>query len=247
MRKVTRGQLRRLRRGWQGERGFLQVRKRVRDIPQEDCCRSRILTAKKLRQQAIRVSKTCILMVQVKILKNFKVEHAGLILLLLAGGLVVLTSQPVTVVVDHTITRTQLNEAITTVSVTTFSRVTVTTTMSTSTYTQPQPGQVAPPVNQQYCGYPFNPWLCNEGAPVTVTGYLTTDSSCTFLYAGTGQNYVVWNLPKNGTWNGRPVQVYGFVYPNWPQGQPFPQNPFQQTVCVGIPMWSIYPFIQSVG
>jgi hypothetical protein len=97
--------------------------------------------------------------------------------------------------------------------------------------------------NQQYCGYPFNPYVCNEGPPVTITGYLTSDSSCVNLYAGTGQNYVVWNLPH--TYPPGAYQVYGFVYPNWPETQPFPPYPFQKTICVGIPMWAIPPYIQS--
>jgi len=97
--------------------------------------------------------------------------------------------------------------------------------------------------NQQYCGYPFNPYMCNEGQPVTITGYLTSDSSCVYLYAGTGQNYVVWNLPR--TYPPGAYQVYGFVYPDWPQTQPFPPYPFQKTICIGIPMWTIPPYIQS--
>ena len=102
-----------------------------------------------------------------------------------------------------------------------------------------------PPIwfNNQYCGYPFNPILCNESPPVTVTGYLTNDTSCVTLYNGAGQTYVVWNLPK--TYPGGAYQVYGYVYPNWPQTQPFPPYPFQQTICIGIPLWAIPPYIQS--
>lgn len=95
----------------------------------------------------------------------------------------------------------------------------------------------------QYCGYPFNPYHCNEGPPVTITGYLTNDTTCVNLYAGTGQNYVVWNLPA--TEPAGAYQVYGFVYPSWPQTQPFPPYPFQKTICVGIPMWAVSPYIQS--
>lgn len=101
--------------------------------------------------------------------------------------------------------------------------------------------------NQQYCGYPFNPTVCNEGPPVTVTGYLTSDSSCVDLYVATGLTYVVWNLNQTtiSNYQNQAVQVYGFVYPNWPQTQPFPPYPFQKTLCVGIPMWSIPPYIQA--
>jgi hypothetical protein len=96
--------------------------------------------------------------------------------------------------------------------------------------------------NQQYCGYPFNPYVCNEGPPVTITGYLTNDTTCVTLYVGSGQNYIVWNLPK--TYSTGAYQVYGFIYPNWPQTQPFPPYPFQKTICVGIPMWAVPPYIQ---
>ena len=95
----------------------------------------------------------------------------------------------------------------------------------------------------QYCGYPFNPYHCNEGPPVTVTGYLTNDTTCVNLYVGSGQTYVVWNLPH--TEPDGAYQVYGFVYPNWPQTQPFPPYPFQKTICIGIPMWAIPPYIQT--
>jgi hypothetical protein len=97
--------------------------------------------------------------------------------------------------------------------------------------------------NQQYCGYPFNPYLCNEGPPVTIAGYLTNDTSCVNLEVATGQSYVVWNLPK--TYPTGAYQIYGFIYPNWPSTQPFPPYPFQKTICVGTPMWAIPPYIQS--
>ena len=106
-----------------------------------------------------------------------------------------------------------------------------------------------PPIwfSQQYCGYPFNPYLCNEGPPVTVTGYLTSDSSCVNLYVATGVTYVVWNLNQTmiSQYQNQAVQVYGFIYPNWPQTQPFPPYPFQKTLCVGIPMWAMPPYIQT--
>jgi hypothetical protein len=109
----------------------------------------------------------------------------------------------------------------------------------------------------QYCGYPFNPYLCNEGAPVTINGYLTADGTCVDLSLVGGQTYVVWNLngyPANSTYASwvatqpyinKGVQVYGFVYPNWPPTQPFPPYPFQTSICVGIPIWSIAPYIQT--
>ena len=46
------------------------------------------------------------------------------------------------------------------------------------------------------CTYPFNPYLCNEGPPQTITGYLTNDTSCVDLYVGGEGTYVVWNLPQ---------------------------------------------------
>ena len=95
------------------------------------------------------------------------------------------------------------------------------------------------------CGYPFNPYYCNEGQPVTIGGYLTSDESCTFLYDGQGVNYVVWNLPRHQQYPSGTYQVYGYVYPDWPLGQPFPPYPFQRTICTGTPLWAIPPYIQS--
>jgi len=115
---------------------------------------------------------------------------------------------------------------------------------------------VGPPVGGNYqmpnlsnpaCQYPFNPYGCNEGSPVTITGFLSTSGSCTFLSPGNGPTYTVWNLPSNYTtpsFSGV-VQVYGFIYPNWPAQQPFPPYPFQRTVCMGTPMWAVYPYIQT--
>ena len=59
----------------------------------------------------------------------------------------------------------------------------------------------------------------------------------------TNENYVVWNLPQ--TYPDGSYQVYGFVYPNWPQTEPFPPYPFQRTLCIGIPIWSVAPYIQT--
>ena len=157
-------------------------------------------------------------------------------------------TQPTTYIASYTATATETQPY--TVTVASFSTL--------------QAGPPASWFNAQYCGYPFNPYVCNEGPPVTVIGYLTWDSSCVDLYVGTGQTYVIWNLPNlpsssttvtdtitlttattTAAIGQGAYQVYGFVYPNWPQGQPFPPYPFQQTLCVGIPMWAIPPYIQA--
>jgi hypothetical protein len=39
--------------------------------------------------------------------------------------------------------------------------------------------------------------------------------------------------------------VYGYIYPDWPLGLPFPPYPFQRIVCTGVPLWTIPPYIQS--
>jgi len=147
------------------------------------------------------------------------------------------------------VTQTQTNY-VTQIQFTTYTASFVTTSTETQAYTVTQASfstiPVGPPTawfGSQYCGYPFNPSLCNEGPPVTVTGYLTNSSGCVNLYVSTNENYVVWNLPK--TESDGAYQVYGFVYPNWPPTQPFPPYPFQTTLCVGIPMWAIPPYIQS--
>jgi len=136
-------------------------------------------------------------------------------------------------------------------------QITTYTVSLTTTSTQTQPYTVTmaslttlagpPPYwfNAQYCGYPFNPNLCNEGPPVTITGYLTNDTTCVNLYVGQNLNYVVWHLPK--TEPDGAYQVYGYVYPNWPQTQPFPPYPFQKTLCIGTPLWAIPPYIQSAA
>jgi len=138
---------------------------------------------------------------------------------------------------------TQVQLTIYTASFMTTSTETQVYTVSTASYTSLP---AAPPpywFNAQYCGYPFNPSLCNEGLPVTITGYLTNDTTCVDLYVGQGQTYVVWNLPATEPTGA--YQVYGFIYPNWPQTQPFPPYPFQKTLCIGIPMWAVPPYIQS--
>ena len=169
-----------------------------------------------------------------------------------------------------TVTQTQVNY-VTQMQFSTASYYTTWTETQTQAYTVTQASfttlAAGPPpswFNGQYCGYPFNPYTCNEGPPVTITGYLTWDSSCANLYVGSGQNYVVWNLPNlpsssfsvtatitlttattTAAISQGAYQVYGFVYPNWPQTEPFPPYPFQTTLCVGIPMWAIPPYIQS--
>jgi len=150
------------------------------------------------------------------------------------------------------VTQTQTNY-VTQMQFTTYTANFVSTSTQTQAYTVTMasyttPSAAGPPpawFTGQYCGYPFNPYTCNEGPPVTVIGYLTNDTTCVDLYAGTGQTYVVWNLPQ--TEPGGSYQVYGFVYPNWPQTQPFPPYPFQQTLCVGIPMWAVAPYIQTAS
>jgi len=151
---------------------------------------------------------------------------------------------PGTVTQTDYVTQMQL----TTASFNFISSTTMTETQ-TSTTTVASPSTMfvgGPPANwfnQEYCGYPFNPIVCNEGPPVTITGYLTNDNTCVNLYVGTGQNYIIWNLPQ--TYPAGAYQVYGYIYPNWPQTQPFPPYPFQQTICVGIPMWAVPPYIQN--
>jgi hypothetical protein len=150
------------------------------------------------------------------------------------------------------VTQTQTNYVtnyVTQMQFTTFSAGFTSSTTTTQAYTVTVASfstlAAGPPptwFSQQYCGYPFNPYVCNEGPPVTVTGYLTSDSSCVDLYVATGVTYVVWNLNK--TLSDSAYQIYGFVYPNWPPSQPFPPYPFQKTLCVGIPMWSIPPYYQ---
>lgn len=131
---------------------------------------------------------------------------------------------------------------LTTVSFTSSVTMTQSSTVTVASFSTLLAGPPQNWFNQQYCGYPFNPYVCYEGPPVTITGYLTNDSSCVNLYVGSGDNYIVWNLPK--TYTAGAYQVYGFIYPNWPPTQPFPPYPFQKTICVGIPLWAVPPYIQ---
>jgi len=147
------------------------------------------------------------------------------------------------------LTQTQTNY-VTQMQFTTYTANLVATSTETQAYTVTMGSYTTLPAgpppswfNGQYCGFPFNPYTCNEGPPVTVTGYLTNDTTCVDLYVGSGQTYVVWNLPH--TVSDGAYQVYGFVYPNWPQTEPFPPYPFQKTLCVGIPMWAVPPYIQT--
>jgi hypothetical protein len=150
-----------------------------------------------------------------------------------------IVSNTLTTTASFTSTSVQTSISLSTLS------ATVTTTMTTS-ISASNPFSPYNPYNSA-CGYPFHPYLCNEGPPVTITGYLTNDTSCVFLYVASGNsgtNYVVWNLPSN--YPTGPVQVYGFIYPDWPLGQPFPPYPFQTVTCGGTPMWAIPPYIQTV-
>jgi len=156
---------------------------------------------------------------------------------ILAVGLAV--RGPGTVTQTNYVTQMQL----TTISFTSSTTTTQSSTITVASFSTLLAGPPANWFNQQYCGYPFNPYLCNEGPPVTVTGYLTNDTSCVDLYVGSGETYVVWNLPKSYPTGA--YQVYGFLYPNWPPTQPFPPYPFQKTICVGIPMWTVPPYIQN--
>jgi hypothetical protein len=143
---------------------------------------------------------------------------------------------------------TQMQFTSYTASITTTSTQTQAYTVTMASFTTPVAGPPPSWFGSQYCGYPFNPNVCNEGPPVTVTGYLTGDTTCLDLYVGSGQTYVVWNLPNITYYlkHSGAYQVYGFVYPNWPPTQPFPPYPFQTTLCVGIPMWAIPPYIQTM-
>jgi hypothetical protein len=111
-------------------------------------------------------------------------------------------------------------------------------------------------LNSPQCQYPFNPYYCNEGAPQTVTGWLTYDGSCYDLYNGqaTGiaaSNFVLYNLPSSAnitSFFNRPIQAFGYIYPDWPQGTFFP--PYQAftygvTNCQGTPIWLVYPYIKQ--
>ena len=111
-------------------------------------------------------------------------------------------------------------------------------------------------VNNPTCQYPMNPYVCNEGQPVSIVGSFYNDSSCLTVYGTVipqgavspqPQTFVIWFYPSAPTTIplGSTVQVYGYIYPDWPQGYPFPPYPFQSTICVGIPMASIPPYYQA--
>jgi len=145
-------------------------------------------------------------------------------------------------VITNTSYVTQMQIATVSVSFTSSATMTMFSTMTVGSATT---AAGPPPIwfNQQYCGFPFDPLLCNEGPPVTVIGQITNDTECVTLYVGSGQTYVVWNLPE--TVPDGAYQVYGYVYPNWPPTQPFPPYPFQRTICIGTPMWAIPPYIEK--
>jgi len=156
-------------------------------------------------------------------------------------GLVVRGPSVITETQNNYITQTQF--ATYTANYLTTSTETQAYTVTAASYTTQAAGPPPTWFVGQYCGYPFNPYTCNEGPPVTVAGYLTNDTTCVDLYVATGETYVVWNLPK--TEPAGAYQIYGFVYPNWPQTQPFPPYPFQKTLCVGTPLWAVPPYIQT--
>lgn len=160
-------------------------------------------------------------------------------------GLAVRGSGVVTQTQTQTNYVTQMQLSTVSFSYTSGTTMTQTSTVTMASFTTLSYGPPPSWFSSQYCGYPFNPYTCNEGPPVTITGYLTSDSSCVDLYVTTGVTYVVWNLPQGTLTPQGAYQVYGFVYPNWPPTQPFPPYPFQKTLCVGIPMWSIPPYIQA--
>ena len=158
-------------------------------------------------------------------------------------GLAIRGPTVVTQIQNNYVTETQFTTYTANFLVTSTETQAYTVTMASFTTQQAGPGPPPAWFSGQYCGYPFNPYTCNEGPPVTVTGYLTNDTTCVNLYVSSGQNYVVWNLPQTEPTGA--YQVYGFVYPNWPQTQPFPPYPFQKTLCIGIPLWAVPPYIQT--
>lgn len=111
----------------------------------------------------------------------------------------------------------------------------------------PAPGYLP----QGGCNYPFDAYYCalemGDLPPQTITGYLTSDGSCWFLYGGYGYgatgNYVLYNVPGNASsLLSKPVQVFGYVYGNWPSGTLFPPYQaftFHTPLCVGTPVWVI--------
>jgi hypothetical protein len=146
--------------------------------------------------------------------------------------------------------------------------VTASTLSMTSTVTTEQGyGYTSTPsfnLNSPACQYPLNPYVCNEGPPVTIVGTFFNDSSCLTVF-GTivtptaipqQETFVIW-FYSQGARNHRTVpkiipsntlvQIYGYVYPDWPAGAPFPPYPFQTTVCGGIPVASIPPYFQAGG
>jgi len=120
------------------------------------------------------------------------------------------------------------------------------------------------------CQYPLNPGLCNEGPPTTVIGIFENDTSpdgscLTVLGSVKGapyleQTFVIWfdmadyqqhsfNFRHPSTPisipNGHVVEIYGYIYPDWPPAAPFPPYPFSNVLCVGIPVASIAPYFST--
>lgn len=159
------------------------------------------------------------------------------------------TTQTQTLTTSYTQTQILTTKSFNTIYLTAISVLTVT---GNPQYTQSNPYGVIPYNNPNCLIAPFNPYACNEGPPQTIIGYMT-NGSCVTLFgtlantAGTGveQTYVIWDLPR--TYPNGYYQVYGFIYPNWPQTVPFPPLPFiGAETCTGIPVWAQYPYVKSM-
>jgi hypothetical protein len=144
------------------------------------------------------------------------------------------------------------------ITVTTSATVTVTLYVTITPTTTLQPFDL----NNPACQYPMNPNFCNEGPPVTIVGTFFNESGCLTVFGIIAsanptpqqETYVIWfynqnihnrrTVPKKIPDN-TVVQIYGYVYPDWPQGTPFPPYPFQTTLCGGIPVASIPPYFTT--
>ena len=155
---------------------------------------------------------------------------------------VVTMTQPSQVVME-----TQTVYSISTETQTSISQVSV-----VQAVTQAIPLQIAPLPNTQtqFCNYSsFSGDWCAGGmgdSPAqTVSGYLVQDEGCTLLHGDT-QDYALYNVPSNVPTGG--VEVYGYVFYNWPSGSSFPMNaPFTDgQVCGGVPVWMLPPYFQQI-
>ena len=169
-------------------------------------------------------------------------------------------------VVTTTVTTTSTSSTMSLISTTsTTTSVTTSTLSMTSTVTLPGPTYGVPTyggsssfnMNSPACQYPLNPYLCNEGPPVTIIGMFLNETSCLTVYGtvttasgySQEQTFVVWFYPSAPSTipTNTIVQVFGYVYPDWPAGVPFPPYPFQGTICTGIPLASIPPYYKIGG